>query len=273
MGDRREFKRHSRKVTRTKRWKALRMEILERDGFRCRHCGAQGRLEVDHIQPVRTAPELSYEPRNLQSLCGSCHARKTRIECGHKPARADLQVWSQAVQEIENPTQHADRWSIPHGMSASRVPVIIVCGPPGAGKTTHVRENAAPGDTVIDFDDYLQAVGGVVWDKTPTKVRAAFKLRDAAILGLNSQSRGTAWLTLTAPASAERSEWARQLVRTKIIMLAVDAETCKARIRAAPDRQHATDPMCAGVDRWWRIYAADGGNNPECKRKSKCSFL
>tara|TARA_R110000787_G_scaffold240167_1_gene346406 strand:+ start:215 stop:1036 length:822 start_codon:yes stop_codon:yes gene_type:complete len=273
MGDRKEFIRHSRKVTRTKRWKALRMEILERDGFKCCHCSAKGRLEVDHIQPVRSHPELSYEPRNLQSLCGSCHTRKTRIECGHKPARQDLREWSRAVADLEKPGQPMEHWSIPHGLTASRIPVNIICGPPGAGKTTYAEANATPGDTVIDFDQYLQSVGGSSWDKNPGKVKAAFKLRDAAILSLSSQSRGTAWLTLTAPSDAERQAWARQLVRSKIIMLAVDAETCKARIRADPDRQHATDPMCAGVDRWWRIYAADSGNNPEHQKEIKCLYL
>ena len=69
MSIRREHHRHSKKVTRTKRWQALRAEILERDGYRCQDCGCGGRLEVDHIKPVRTHPELSYDPGNLQALC------------------------------------------------------------------------------------------------------------------------------------------------------------------------------------------------------------
>ena len=80
MGVRKEHQRFSRQVTRTKRWKALRAEILERDGYRCRGCGCGGRLEVDHVKPVRTHPELSYDPGNLQALCPGCHTRKTRIE-------------------------------------------------------------------------------------------------------------------------------------------------------------------------------------------------
>lgn len=263
MSDRKEFKRHSRKVTSTKRWKTLRMEILERDGFRCRSCKCGGRLEVDHIKPVRTHPELSYEPANLQSLCPSCHTKKTRIECGHKPARQDLRVWAQAVQDLEKPSSKKAAWSIPHHLTASRVPVTIVCGPPGAGKSTYVRNNAAPGDTIIDFDHFLKAAGGSMWDQDREKVKAAFKARDAAIRALSHQQRGKAWMTLTAPSEAERRDWARHLVRVHFIMLAVDAETCKARIRADPDRQHAIPLMCTGVDRWWRTYAADGGANPK----------
>ncbi|MGC9370306.1 MAG: HNH endonuclease [Paracoccaceae bacterium] len=79
------------------------MDILERDGFRCRSCGCGGRLEVDHIKPVRTHPELSYDPGNLQALCPSCHTRKTRIECGHPPPREDRQDWRQAVESLSRP--------------------------------------------------------------------------------------------------------------------------------------------------------------------------
>lgn len=93
--------RHSRKVTRGPRWQVLRMATLERDGYRCKCCGTAGRLEVDHIKPVRTHPELSYEPANLQALCPSCHTKKTRIECGHPPPSEDRQSWRNAVAELE----------------------------------------------------------------------------------------------------------------------------------------------------------------------------
>lgn len=92
--------RHSRKVTRGERWRTLRTAILERDGYRCRSCGTGGRLEVDHVKPVRTHPELSYEPTNLQALCPSCHTRKTRIECGHPPPSPGRQEWQTAVDAL-----------------------------------------------------------------------------------------------------------------------------------------------------------------------------
>lgn len=79
-------------ITRTSRWRRLRWTILRRDGFQCRACGAVGRLEVDHIRPVRTHPELAWEPTNLQVLCGGCHSRKTCLEQGKSqpnPARLE----------------------------------------------------------------------------------------------------------------------------------------------------------------------------------------
>ncbi len=104
MGVRKEHIRHSQVVTRTKRWKVLRMEILERDGFRCKHCDCGGRLEVDHIKPVRTHPDLSYTPENLQALCPSCHTKKTRIECGHRPVTDARRDWRDSVTSLERAT-------------------------------------------------------------------------------------------------------------------------------------------------------------------------
>lgn len=92
--------RHSKHIISTKRWKRLRVEILRRDDWQCVQCGARGRLEVDHVQPVRTHPELAFEPGNLQTLCPACHTRKTRIECGHPPLSPERAAWREAVAEI-----------------------------------------------------------------------------------------------------------------------------------------------------------------------------
>lgn len=101
MGMKRRFEGPSRAVTRGPRWRALRLQALRRDGWQCVQCGARGRLEVDHILPVRTHPHLAYELGNLQALCARCHTRKTRIECGHPPPDPKRAAWREAVQEME----------------------------------------------------------------------------------------------------------------------------------------------------------------------------
>jgi 5-methylcytosine-specific restriction endonuclease McrA len=99
------YPRFSQPVLRTKRWKLLRLEILERDDFACVKCGARGRLEVDHIRPVRDCPEQAFDPANLQTLCPSCHTAKTRIECGHKPPDPKRTAWAEAVRNLENTSE------------------------------------------------------------------------------------------------------------------------------------------------------------------------
>lgn len=82
MGLRGRYASHSAHVIRDKRWPALRLAAKRRDGFKCVQCGESGRLEVDHIKPVRTHPELSFALENLQTLCIRCHSAKTKLEVG-----------------------------------------------------------------------------------------------------------------------------------------------------------------------------------------------
>lgn len=95
--------RHSAAVTGSRRWKGLRLEALRRDGFACVQCGARGRLEVDHIQPVRTHPALAFDLANLQSLCAPCHTLKTRSELGHPPLSAARLAWRDLLRMHPNP--------------------------------------------------------------------------------------------------------------------------------------------------------------------------
>jgi ATP-dependent DNA helicase RecQ len=49
--------------------------ILERDGFKCRECGATENLEVHHIFPKQF--KVDHSPGNLITLCRTCHSAKS----------------------------------------------------------------------------------------------------------------------------------------------------------------------------------------------------
>jgi|GEM_PF-1077666 len=56
---------------------SLRVDILKRDNYRCKKCGATSKetqLEVDHIHPVSKGG--TNDPRNLQTLCKRCNLGK-----------------------------------------------------------------------------------------------------------------------------------------------------------------------------------------------------
>jgi len=62
-------------------WRAKRERILVRDAFRCRSCErvVYGHdANVDHIVPLEEGGRD--DDRNLQTLCRSCHGKKTREE-------------------------------------------------------------------------------------------------------------------------------------------------------------------------------------------------
>lgn len=100
-----EHKRYSRHITRGPRWKALRLQALRRDGWQCVQCGAKTRLEIDHIESVRTRPDLAWSLDNLKTLCASCHTKKTRIEVGHKPLSPERQQWRTLLCEKQLPLE------------------------------------------------------------------------------------------------------------------------------------------------------------------------
>ena len=95
-----KFHRYSAAVTRTRRWKALRLEALRRDGWRCVKCGGRRRIEVDHVKPVRTHPELAFVLTNLQTLDAPCQSRKTRLEIGLGETDPHRDAWRDLVKEL-----------------------------------------------------------------------------------------------------------------------------------------------------------------------------
>ncbi|QFT46793.1 HNH endonuclease [Roseivivax sp. THAF40] len=94
-------KRQGTWVYRDRRWPALRLEAKRRDGWKCVECGSKHRLEVDHIEPIRTHPEKAFELGNLQTLCGGCHGRKTRLECGHPELPPERRKWRDLLLSMQ----------------------------------------------------------------------------------------------------------------------------------------------------------------------------
>jgi 5-methylcytosine-specific restriction protein A len=99
-----KYDRADRAIYRDPRWKAVRYLAKKRDGWKCTECGERGRLEVHHIKRVKNHPELAYDLSNLKTLCGKCHARVTRIECGLAVELDPKRVaWRALVRELAQP--------------------------------------------------------------------------------------------------------------------------------------------------------------------------
>ncbi len=101
---RRYFASHASWIRHDPRWAVVRWDALRRDGFRCVKCTASGRLEVDHVKPIRTHPDLAFELSNLQALCRSCHSRKTRIDMGKPDEIEERKQWRSAVSWLVRTT-------------------------------------------------------------------------------------------------------------------------------------------------------------------------
>lgn len=78
--------------------KRLRYEVLRRDGFRCRYCGAtpeQAELRIDHVVPESLGGRT--EPSNLATACDPCNSGKSSV-----PPEAPV---------VEQVAEDALRWS------------------------------------------------------------------------------------------------------------------------------------------------------------------
>ena len=90
----------ARKIGKSRRWPALRLAALRRDGWARKACGSKLHLQVDYVQPVRDAPEKAFDLDNLQVLCRPCHYAKTRKELGHPELSPERKKWRAMVQEM-----------------------------------------------------------------------------------------------------------------------------------------------------------------------------
>jgi 5-methylcytosine-specific restriction endonuclease McrA len=98
------FKRTNPGLYKSQRWRAVRQAARRRDDWACVQCGARGRVEVDHITPLRDGG-APFDLGNLQCLCPACHARKTRIEIGLGRPDPKREAWANLLRDMQrNPS-------------------------------------------------------------------------------------------------------------------------------------------------------------------------
>jgi 5-methylcytosine-specific restriction endonuclease McrA len=54
-------------------YNAFRDSVLERDGYVCQWCGSRKQLQVHHVKPYASHPNLRFDPDNGLTLCVECH--------------------------------------------------------------------------------------------------------------------------------------------------------------------------------------------------------
>ena len=223
-------------------WKATRRDVLLRDNSQCQSCGAlvMGRAaHIDHI--VTKAQGGSDLPSNLQTLCSSCHSRKTSKErVGNSASRRGA--------------------SHPSWMPRSAIPVTVVCGPPASGKSTYVEEHKGDGDLVIDLDVIASRLAGTGLHSWGSKwVGEALRQRNEMLAFLHRQEAfkwKRAWVVVAEPEAAKRQWWVDKLGASRIVVVETPADTCEARMMVDEDRA-----MRAGNARqWWTAYTRRNGD-------------
>jgi 5-methylcytosine-specific restriction enzyme A len=216
-------------------WRRRRARILARDGYLCRLCERRGILtlatEVDHILPLFLGG--TEDDENLQSLCETCHAEKSEAELRDALAGGTATM-------------------TPGSIPAPMRPLWVVVGPPGAGKSTFVRDSARPGDLVIDLDDLSRQVYRRELWALSREQRAGLLVHRTELLRAfcgGETDHGQAWLIIGVPGEHHRQHWAR--LGGRVIVMATAHDVCRARVLerdGLPEDVRAE--LLATIDRW-----------------------
>jgi 5-methylcytosine-specific restriction protein A len=259
-----------RKLYQTPTWKRIRRAKLSKDPL-CELCQARGRTVlarvVNHRIPHKGNWALFVDPGNHQSTCKPCHDGEiqSREKTGRDYDKAvgldgfpidPKHYWNTGVA----PAVAIDRIPVgtifPIGLSPSRIPLTIVCGPPAGGKSTYVATHRDPEDVVIDLDEIIRETTGRGRDADTRTRRCALKERNNRLFALSSYDgpAKAAWFITTAALPGTRRRWAAMLKPTRVIVIATPEEVCVERARNDPERRAVLATQCRIIHQWWRGY-------------------
>lgn len=214
----------------TTRWDKARKVWLDHHPL-CAVCEREGRVtaagEVDHIIPHEGDQALFWDQTNWQSICRNHHIEKSAEESRSRKSSM-LPSW------MPRPTK----------------PLILVCGPPGAGKTTYVRTHAKPVDLVLDLDDMAVAMGLPLEGRTDSQIGALVRERNRRLAAFceGRTSHPRCWLIATAGKPDHREFWRGK--GAKVVELHPGVHVCKERILQDATRPLSVRSRIAAVEAW-----------------------
>lgn len=137
------------------------------------------------------------------------------------------------------------------------IPLDIICGPPGAGKSTYIQYRDRSTTLVIDFAEIKARVSGLrLYEAGDRWVDATIKERAHMLSILTKETPHTSAVFVTlAPERCVREDWAEQLEPDRVIVLETDPHLCIERIKCSPVRSVHTDLFWRTlVYDWWAKY-------------------
>lgn len=228
----------------------------------CPTCTKQRRVEVDRIRGNSTSRGYGSRWRNVirpaflrdHPLCVICGALAEVPD--HWPeTRASLVA--RGVADPDDGSRLRALCKICHDIHGlSYKPwatkrtsnhVTLVAGPPCAGKNTYVREQAQPGDVIVDYDEIMVRLSGQpLHHHDEAHIETALAERDRAISQLLASGR-RGWIIASAPTSRQRHQYGTQVV----VVLPSQAEAIR---RCRDERPDGWERF---VREWYQRYETD----------------
>ena len=193
-------------------WRAVRRQFLAAHPD-CQHEGCTATAsEVDHIHSIKDRPDLRLSWSNLRGFCKTHHSQRTaRDQSFGMSAEARARTW-------------------PADLSRSAIPLTIVCGAPGSGKSRYVRQHAGPHDIIIDMDAIKAELSGTsIYSAEPRWTGPALEQRNRMLRSLATSDAPHAWFIVSAPEPTEQAWW-RRVLNGRVHVMDTDEATCIERI-------------------------------------------
>jgi hypothetical protein len=127
----------------------------------------------------------------------------------------------------------------PERLPKPKCRVMLICGPPAAGKSTYVREHMSAGDSLIDFDTIAKE-HGYGRERPANSVGEILMDRNERLAALSKAPRDhVAWVIITAASDRMRRWWVDTLnvAANDLILLVPSREELFRRIRSDPERK------------------------------------
>jgi predicted ATPase len=197
----------------------------ERARERARPTAAQRGLGYDHQQAAVVLLATATE-------CAICHKPPTKsdpLTAGHI---IDRQLGGTSTPDNLQPEHESCNF----GKRAANAHIVLVAGPPCAGKTTWVEHHAQPGDVVLDLDAIARKLGSTRhWHHDPATLARADAVMRREVLRVAATRAGRVWIIRCVPSGRSRTGLARMVRADKVVVLLPRGSTLVARARRRPD--------------------------------------
>jgi predicted kinase/5-methylcytosine-specific restriction endonuclease McrA len=236
----------------------LRARQLEQKPI-CEACGRAPATVAHHKRQHSGSWELFVDPNNLESVCKPCH--DGAIQRGERAGNYTNEI------DLNQDVSIASNVLFPKTLARSAIPIAVVSGAPGSGKSHYVARHKRPGEIVINIDVIVAELAGTPIRSNETK---KFYLQPAMIernRRLNALARerqaARAWFIIGAPNAGERGRWATAL-GAEVIVIETPADECMARIYRDPNRVPIADELAQAAIEWWGRYTRSPGDTIVC---------
>lgn len=214
-------------------WGKIRQRIAKQHNYTCAHCGLIWRShidQIDHIKPLEQGG--SNNDSNLQPLCNQCHKVKT------------------ASERKNQPVTYIKGIVFPEDIYPSKIPLTIVCGPAGGGKSTYIKQNMMDGDYLIDMDNIRAKLNIRDDDWTTDTLKRSLLYRNDMLRALTKVQAKHAWFIVSAAKDTERKWWINKLKPTNLLIVTANLNTLHSRINSTRQGHRAKRSKIAST-KWW----------------------